>query len=81
MVLSLSSLKNRKGLLLLLLLAIVVVIVALAYVGGSKSPLKVDLFQKGPKVSTKTEYTNPFNKDSQYVNPFETYKNPFVVSR
>ncbi|MBI4097886.1 MAG: hypothetical protein HY426_02495 [Candidatus Levybacteria bacterium] len=28
-------------------------------------------------VAPKTEYSNPFDKDSQYVNPFSSYKNPF----
>lgn len=37
--------------------------------------------QAGPKVTVKTEYKNPFKKDTQYVNPFETYKNPFVVAK
>ncbi|OGE36015.1 hypothetical protein A3E66_01825 [Candidatus Daviesbacteria bacterium RIFCSPHIGHO2_12_FULL_37_16] len=37
--------------------------------------------QQVPKISTKTEYKNPFKKETQYVNPFDTYKNPFVVSK
>lgn len=28
-------------------------------------------------VSLKTDYKNPFDKDTQYVNPFSQYKNPF----
>lgn len=37
--------------------------------------------QKGPSVELKTEYKNPFDKETQYVNPFESYKNPFTVGR
>lgn len=31
-----------------------------------------------PSVSLKTEYKNPFAKESQYVNPFDEFKSPFV---
>ena len=83
MVLSKSFLHNRKvALLLLLVLILGAVAFILLYVKSAKNPLtNVPLFQKGPKVSIKSEYTNPFDKKSQYVNPFETYKNPFVVSK
>lgn len=30
-----------------------------------------------PIVTLTTQYENPFDRDSQYVNPFSTYKNPF----
>lgn len=29
-------------------------------------------------VEVKTEYKNPFAKESQYVNPFDQYKSPFL---
>ena len=32
---------------------------------------------KNSAVAPQTDYENPFNKDSQYVNPFSEYKNPF----
>ncbi len=41
----------------------------------------IPLFEKKATVKLKTEYQNPFAKDTQYVNPFETYKNPFVVNK
>ena len=41
----------------------------------------LDLLQKKATVQLKTEYKNPFSKETQYVNPFDTYKNPFVVSK
>lgn len=30
-----------------------------------------------PNVAPKREYSNPFEKSTQYVNPFSDYKNPF----
>lgn len=74
---------NQKGVIHLalpLLLLFIAAAVALIYFGVIKNPFKnLNLFQKGPKVELKTEYKNPFDKESQYVNPFDTYKNPFVV--
>lgn len=32
-----------------------------------------------PKVELKTEYSNPLKKESQYVNPFDQYKSPFLT--
>lgn len=37
--------------------------------------------KKEPKVELKTEYENPFKKETQYVNPFEQTKNPFAVAK
>lgn len=65
---------------LLLLLIIGAVVVVLFATGVIKNPLKdLPFLSKGAKVSTKTEYKNPFKKETQYVNPFESYKNPFTV--
>ena len=33
--------------------------------------------KKEPTVSLTKEYNNPFEKSTQYVNPFSDYKNPF----
>lgn len=33
--------------------------------------------KKEPEVVVNTEYQNPFDKNTQYVNPFSQYKNPF----
>lgn len=63
-----------------LLLLLAAGLAALIYFGVIKNPLK-SLFQKGPKVSVKTEYANPFKKETQYVNPFDTYKNPFTIAK
>lgn len=34
-------------------------------------------FQKESKVAVKEDYTNPFDKEAQYLNPFSQYKSPF----
>ena len=81
---------NQKGLLhlalpLLILLIIGVAAYALVYFKVIKNPLEYLPFfnpsKQVPEISTKTEYKNPFKKETQYVNPFDTYKNPFVVSK
>ena len=75
---------NQRGLLHLLpLLLVVAIIVAVILVatGKLKVPFSIPFLNQGPKVDLKTEYKNPFNKETQYVNPFDTYKNPFVVNR
>ena len=66
-----------------LLLLLAAGFVALFYFGIIKNPFKNLPFlgQKMPKVELKTEYKNPFKKETQYVNPFETYKNPFNVAK
>lgn len=64
----------------LVLIAALVVGVILVLTGKFKIP-SVPFGQKQPKVELKTEYKNPFNKESQYVNPFDQYKNPFVTNR
>lgn len=64
----------------LLLIAAVVIGVILVITGKLKAP-SLPFLSKQPKVELKTEYNNPFNKETQYVNPFETYKNPFTVAK
>lgn len=62
------------------LLIIGAVVTALFALGIIKNPLKnLPFGSTSPKFDTKSEYKNPFKKDTQYVNPFESYKNPFVV--
>lgn len=78
---------NQKGVIhlvlpLLLLLIIGAGIFALIYFGIIKNPFKnLQFGQSGPKVSVKEEYKNPFKKETQYINPFQSYKNPFVVAK
>lgn len=63
-----------------LLLLLIAAAGALIYFGVINNPFK-NLFQKGLKVTPKSEYQNPFKKETQYVNPFETYKNPFTIAK
>ena len=64
-----------------LLLIVGAVILGLLYFGIIKNPFQnLSFLSQGPKVALKKEYKNPFDKETQYVNPFEKdYKNPFVV--
>ena len=79
------SKSKQKGVIHLalpLLLLLVAAAAALIYFGVIKNPFKnLQLFQKGPKVELKKEYANPFKKETQYVNPFDTYKNPFTIAK
>ncbi len=78
---------NQKGVIhlvlpLLLLLIIVAGFFALSYFSVIKLP---SLFNKIPVIgskqataSVKEEYKNPFDKKSQFVNPFDQYKSPLL---
>ena len=67
----------------LIVIAVVFAVGVLVYLGiAIKIPSNpLNLLQRKAEVKLKTEYKNPFSKETQYVNPFETYKNPFVVNR
>ena len=75
----------KKGVVHLLPVIIIVVIVAAAWLVVAKFILKGKLpffDKKEPtKVELKTEYQNPFNKKTQFVNPFDQTKNPFAVAK
>lgn len=61
-----------------LLVAFVAVAAITVYLLVLKGKLKSPFSPKAPtKVELKTEYKNPFAKDTQYVNPFTKNKNPF----
>lgn len=64
-----SSLINSKNLLLLLLVALIVGAVVFVLISSQTV--------KEPTVSLTKEYENPFDKKTQYINPFSDYKNPF----
>lgn len=70
---------------LLLLLAAAAVIFILISQGLIKIPSKIVPSlpgqKKEPTVQLQKQYQNPFDKDSQYVNPFSQYKNPFDTLR
>ncbi len=79
---------NQKGVIhlflpLLLLLIIGAVVFGLSYFKIIKLPNLpfLSFLQKGPSVQVKTEYKNPFKKETQYINPFQPYKNPFIVAK
>ena len=79
---------SQRGVVHLVLPVILLVIIGAALfvlfsMGIIKNPLsKLPLVgQKQPSVSLKSEYKNPFDKSTQYVNPFDSYKNPFVTAK
>ena len=44
--------------------------------------LKIPSLKKEPAaVELKTDYSNPFDKETQFVNPFDQTKNPFAVAK
>lgn len=76
--------KQEKGVITLVPLLVLVIVLAVLYIlisqGLVKSPVKVPGVtpaKKEPAVSLQTQYQNPFDKNTQYVNPFARYKNPF----
>lgn len=66
---------------LLLLLAAGAVIFLMVSQGILKLPSKLvpplSGLSKPSAVNLKQQYQNPFDKSSQFVNPFSKYKNPF----
>lgn len=75
---------DQKGvihLFLPLLLILIVIAAAIYFIFFNKNsnlPNFTNLQKKEPVVAVKTEYKNPFKKTSQYVNPFDQYKSPFL---
>lgn len=77
---------NNKGFAHLVLILILVIAVAVVYfvlqttgqslLPGAGNNQTVNNNSDG-KVVLKTDYQNPFDKNTQYVNPFASYKNPF----
>ena len=80
---------KQKGIIHLALLLVLLPIViagffALSYFGIIKLPSflnKIPFTSPGSKVELTKEYQNPFKKETQYVNPFQEYKNPFVTNK
>ena len=71
---------RRKYLIIGLASAVAILLAVIFLVNSPSSPLQ-KIVQKKPTVETKTTYKNPFDKNTQYVNPFKKYKNPFVTNR
>lgn len=59
----------------LILLIIGTALFVLVWLGIIKNPFQP--YSKEASVALQTTYQNPFDKSSQYVNPFSQYKNPF----
>lgn len=58
---------------------IAVVILLIAYIVSTVVFKTRPLFgPKLPTVKLETQYQNPFNRNTQYANPFDEYKNPFA---
>ena len=71
---------NKRNRLITLAVIIIGILVYLGFaIKIPSNPLNI--LQKKATVSLKTEYKNPFSKETQFVNPFDKYKNPFVVNR
>lgn len=74
---------KEKGIahILLILVILVAVVLGIYFVARQTNLLPKTSFQigqtKDPTVSLQTQYQNPFDENSQYVNPFSEYKNPF----
>lgn len=63
---------------LLLLVIVAVAVYVLISIGIIQNPLPKQLLpSKEPTVELQKQYQNPFDKNTQYVNPFSKYKNPF----
>lgn len=68
----------------LIIIAVVAIWALVLYflVSNNIIKLKIPSLKKEPtKVELKTEYKNPFNKETQFVNPFDGTKNPFAVAK
>lgn len=72
---------HQRGIVHLLPLLIIAAILVGIYLFAQGKLQLPSFLQKKAKVELKTEYQNPFKKETQYVNPFETYKNPFTVNK
>lgn len=75
---------NKKNILLSLgiILTVLALITALVLVKNKKNPTG-QITQQASKVQVpvRVEYKNPFDKKTQYVNPFSSYKNPLDFLR
>lgn len=72
--------RSQQGFAHLLLLLLLVLLALGGYFAISQGLIKLPgtPFSKEPTVELKEEYKNPFDKRSQYVNPFDQYKSPFL---
>lgn len=70
--------KNKKLIIAVGLVGIIIVIAAVSLLITSfRKPSSTSENKTASEIQLKTEYQNPFDKKTQYVNPFSGYKNPF----
>ena len=72
---NLPSFFKSKSLRIALIAVILLVIASVLYTVVFKAR---PFGPKAPTVKLETEYKNPFNRNTQYANPFDEYKNPFA---
>ena len=82
-----SGFRGKTPVLIGVIIALVILVGVAVWLvtreGGSEGAARsflplAGLRQQPTEVTLKSEYTNPFDRGSQYVNPFEDYKSPFV---
>lgn len=74
-----SGLFVQAGVIHLIPLLLVALIVAAGFFAWSRGFVKLPFIaspKEGPSVTLTANFKNPFDKSSQYINPFG-YKNPF----
>ena len=73
----------KRGIAHLLVIVVVAVLVIALPVLALKFIFKKNIpfldSKSEPKVELRLEYTNPLKKESQYINPFDQYKSPFLT--
>lgn len=78
------KISHKRVLFILLIITLLVLVLLSFYISqGKKEEKKVEVLPtptsvpKEPLITPQVEYENPLDKDTQYVNPFSEYKNPF----
>lgn len=75
--------KSKAGfshIILLILIGVFVLAGIYYFASGNYKAPTASTGQK-PTVTLQTKFQNPFDKNSQYANPFAQYKNPFEVAK
>jgi len=65
------------GVLALLVVVSIGLIIVLQSQNRLTSKAPITTTTSASSIAPQNQYENPFDKDSQYVNPFSDYKNPF----
>lgn len=75
---------KEKGIVHLILVLVIVIVAAVAvFLLQNSGKYSIPGLQNKQStadkrsVSLKNDYQNPFDKNTQYINPFAVYKNPF----